>query len=52
MQIYFYSRLSDRDFDLSMSLKVKGDDVIGLPIYGFLLMVNINIEPKWAPLRD
>ncbi len=25
---------------------------IGLAIYGFLLMINSNIEPKSAPLRD
>ncbi len=31
------------DFYLSSSLKVKCDDAIGLPIYGFLLMVNSNI---------
>ncbi len=30
--------LSDLDFDLSRSLKVKCDSVIGLHIYGFLLM--------------
>ena len=35
--------LSDLDFDLSMSLKVKYDSVIGLPIYGFLLVFNSNI---------
>ncbi len=29
--------LSDLEFDLSWSLKVKGDGDIGLPIYGFLL---------------
>ncbi len=31
---------SDLDFDLSRTLKVKSDDVIGRAIYGFLLMVN------------
>ncbi len=40
------------DFDLSRSLKVKCDGVIGLPIYGFLLMVNSNIWPNTAFLRD
>ncbi len=35
-----------------MSLKVKSDDIIGLAIYGFLLMVNSNIGPNSAPLRD
>ncbi len=29
-----------------MSLKIKSDDVIGLAIYGFLLMVNNNIGPN------
>ncbi len=29
--------------DLSRPLKVKYDGVIGLPIYGFLLMFNSNI---------
>ena len=42
----------DLDFNLSMSLKVKSDDDIGLPIYGFLLMFNGNIGPNKAPLRD
>ena len=37
---------SDLDFDLSRSLKVKSDDVIGLTIYSFLLMVNSNIDPN------
>ena len=40
------------DFDLSRSLKVKCRDVIGLPICGFLLMVNTNIGPNSARLRD
>ena len=35
--------LSDLDFDLSRSLKVKSDSGTGLPIYGFLLMFNSNI---------
>ncbi len=30
--------LSDYDFELSRSLKVKCDGVIGLAIYGFLLI--------------
>ncbi len=38
--------LGDLEFDLSRSLKVKGDVAIGLPIYGFLLMFNSNIGPK------
>ncbi len=35
-----------------MSLKDKSDGVIGLAIYGFLLMVNSNIGPNVAPLGD
>ncbi len=35
--------MSDIDFDVSRFLKVKYDGLIGLPIYGFLLMVNSNI---------
>ena len=31
------------DFGLSMPLKIKSYGVIGLAIYGFLLMVNSNI---------
>ncbi len=38
--------LGELDFDLSRSLKVKSDSVIGLAIYGFLLMVNSNIGPN------
>ncbi len=38
--------LGDLDFDLSRSLKVKSDDAIELPIYGFLLMCNSNIGPS------
>ncbi len=44
--------LSDLDIDLSRSLKVKCDSVIGLPIFDFLLMFNSNIWPETAPLRD
>ncbi len=44
--------LSDLDFDLSMSLKVNCDGVIGLPIYGFLLRFNCNIGLYYAHLRD
>ncbi len=38
--------------DLSRSLKVKYDGIIGVPIYGVLLMVNSNIWPNTVPLRD
>ena len=58
-QIYVYhyrspttQNLSDLDFDLSRSLKIKCDCVIGLPIYGFLIMCNSSIGPNMAPLRD
>ncbi len=40
------------DFDLSRSLRIKGDGVIGLLIYGFLLMVHSNLWPNSAPLGD
>ncbi len=43
--------LSDLEFDLSRSLKVICD-VIGLPIYAFLLTFNSNIWPNSAPLQD
>ncbi len=32
--------MDDLDFVLSMSLKVKFDSAIRLPIYGFLLIFN------------
>ncbi len=44
--------LSDLEFDLLRSLKVKCDSVIELPIYAFLLMFNSNIWPNYAPLQD
>ena len=44
--------LSDLDFDISRSLKVKYDTVIGLPIYNFLLVFNSSIWPNSASLRD
>ncbi len=43
--------MSDLEFDLSRSLKVKSD-VIGLSLYAFLLMFNSNIWPNSAPLQD
>ncbi len=33
-------------FKFNPSRKVKFDSVIGLPIYGFLLLFNSNIGPK------
>ena len=45
----------DLDCDISLSLKVKCDGAIGLPIYhvyGFILIFNSNIRPNSAPLRD
>ncbi len=44
--------MSDLEFDLSRSLKVKCDSVIGLPIYAFLFMSNSSIWPNSAPLQD
>ncbi len=44
--------LIDLECDLSRSLKVKCDSVIGLPIDGFILMVTSNTAPKSALLRD
>ncbi len=35
-----------------MSLKVKCDGAIGIPIYGFLLMFNSNMAPNQGILRD
>ncbi len=51
---YKASNSSDLEVDLSRPLKVICDGVIGLAIYmyGFLLMVNTNIGPNLAPLRD
>ncbi len=40
------------DFDLSMSLKVKCDSVIGLPMCGFLIVSNSNTWSNSAPLRE
>ncbi len=44
--------MSDLEYDLSRSLKVKCDSVIELPIYAFLLMFISNIWPNSAPLQD
>ena len=44
--------LGDVEFDLSGSLKVKSNSAVDLPIYGFLLMVNSNMGPNSAHLRD
>ncbi len=44
--------MSDLDFDLLRSLKVKCKRPIRLSIYGFLLMFNANIGPNEAHLRD
>ncbi len=44
--------LSDVDFNLSRSLKVKCDGAIGLPICDLLLVFNCNTWPNYAPLRD
>ncbi len=42
--------LSDHDFDLLRSLKVKCNGAIDHPICRFLLMFNSNIRPSKAPL--
>ncbi len=52
LQYIRLQNLSDLEFDLSRSLKVKCDSVIGLPIYNFPLMSNSNIWPNSAPLRN
>ncbi len=44
--------LSDLEFDLLRSLKVKCDSVIELHIYAFLSMFHSNIWPKSGPLQD
>ncbi len=36
--------MSNFDVDLSRSLKVKCEGVIGFPVYGLLLMCNSNID--------
>ncbi len=40
--------MSDLEFDLSMPLKVKCDDVIGLAIHGFLLIHTANLCPTFT----
>ena len=45
--------LCDLGIDVSRSLKVKCDSVIGLPIYVFIEMFNnSSIWPNSAPLQD
>ncbi len=44
--------MSGLEFDLTRSLKVKCDYVIGLSLYAFLLMFNSNIWPNSALLQD
>ncbi len=39
--------LSDLDFEISRSLKVKCEGAIELPTYGFLVMFNANIGPNY-----
>ena len=39
---------SDLEFHLSRSLKIKSNGVIGLPIYGFLLMFNCNVLDSFS----
>ncbi len=40
--------LSDREFETSMSVKVKCESVFGFPIYAFLLMFISHIWPNPA----
>ncbi len=44
--------LSDTEFDLSRSLKVKCEGATGLTISGFLFIFNTNIGTNLAPLRE
>ncbi len=39
-------KVSDLEFHLPRSLKVKCKSATGLPIYGFLLMFNSNTGPN------
>ncbi len=43
LQDLSFWNLSDIEFDLSRSLKVKCDSFIGLPIYAFLLLFNSKV---------
>ncbi len=52
MHVSLLDHFEHLNFDLSRSLKVKCDSVIGLNIYAFLLMFNSNIYPNSALLRD
>ena len=44
--------ISDIDFDLTRSLKVKSDGVVEVPLCDFLLVFNSNPLPKSAPLYE
>ncbi len=46
IQISTTQNLSNLDFDLSRSLKIKSNGAGGLPIYTFLLMFSCNIGPN------
>ncbi len=53
LRVIRHYNLSDPEFDLSRSLKVKCHGVIGLIIYGFLLFVDSNIgntEHRFSPI--
>ncbi len=43
LQAIRLQNLSDLEIDLLRSLKVICDDVVGLPIYAFLLMFNSKL---------
>ncbi len=45
-------KLSDLDFNLLRSLKVKYNGTVGLPICDFLFVFNSNTWPNPAHLRE
>ncbi len=51
-EIYGFEIWAKSDLNLSRLLKVKSDDVVGLPVCNFLLVSNNSTSPNSAPLRD
>ena len=47
-----FRNVSDLDFDISRSFKVKCDDVIGLSIYGFLFSMSVSHRLAALPTQD
>ena len=45
LDIIVHLKLSDLEFDLEGSLKVKSNGTFGKPIYDFLLVYNSNYRP-------